>query len=201
MRKWLSVLLSLTLFLAPINTTIVKSNERPVVIALADDTVDVQVPIPMECRVGNRSGSQCVWCSLECLARYHHVEAAMHLTDVHKGTAGSGNVKSVLDSLGVKYQQQQNRDTKFLEDICVKGWGAGVGLNGTHMVNVVHFKDDVVKIIDNSDSSLRIQTWTRAQFIQRFDGWVVTLIPSQSPKPPQSGQPIQLPPRPPSSIR
>jgi hypothetical protein len=166
---------------------------------LDEDMRDVQVPIPMECRVPNRSGDQCVWCSLECLSKYHKIEAGSHLTDTYKNSTDGKEVRRVLDGLSIKYtmQAEGNKDVKILEDACAKGWGASVGLSGVHMVNVVHFKGDVVKVIDNADSTLKIRTWTKDQFFKRWDGWTVILVPPNDKPSTQA----PLPPRPPSSVK
>jgi len=200
MRKW--TFLSLLTFLVavlPLNAQ--PAFDVPSAIVRVDDAEGVQVPIPMSCRVPNRTRYQCVWCSIECLARYHKIPEASHLTDDHKGKTGGGEVRQVLNRLGIKYQQQYegNYDKKLLIDACAKGWGAGVGVNGNHMINLVHYKDGVVKVIDNSDRSLRIQTWTEQQFLQHWDGWVITLVPPGSPG--DGVAPPPLAPRPPSAIR
>jgi hypothetical protein len=143
-------------------------------------TRDIQVFVLKEHRVRNRSGSQCVWCSLECLARLHGIEKASHLTDRYKGTAGPGDVRFVLGSYGVAYQMrvgEQGKDKKFLKVCCENGWGACVGVHGSHMINVVHYRDGIVKVIDNSDPELRVQEWTEQRFLNAWDGWAVTLVP------------------------
>ena len=64
------------------------------------------------------------------------------------------------------------------------------------MINVIHFKDGVVKVIDNSDPTLKVQTWTESYFMRRYDGWAITLVP---PEKPIDNNPMT--PRPPSSIK
>jgi hypothetical protein len=204
MRKRYALILgALLLFFCPISACMPQVAAQVDFSSIFDDTDGVQVPIPMNCRVPNRSGSQCVWCSIECLSKYHKIETTSHLTDKYKHATGGGEVRRVLDSLGVKYtmQSEGNRDTQMLEDACAKGWGAGVGLNGTHMVNIVHFKGDVVKVIDNSDPGLGIRTWSKDQFLNRWDGWVIVMIPPGPPGGQTPGQNLPLAPRPPSSIK
>lgn len=203
MRKWLALLASAFLVFA---TTAAPAYAQPQPIApiqvVQDDTDGVQVPIPMNCRVKNYTGIQCVWSSLSCLARYHNIPAAKNLIDKYKSYAGPGDVRRALDPIGVKYVMNTGTKNKqFLVDYCAKGWGAGIGLNGTHMVTLVHFKDGVVKIIDNSDPSLRIQSMSEDQFMRRWDGWAVVLIPPTPPAPPAPPAPLPLAPRPPSAIK
>lgn len=203
MRKGYALILSVLLLFCPTVARTQVSTQPDLLESLVEpnDTEGVQVPIPMNCRVPNRSGSQCVWCSIECLSKYHKIEVTSHLTDKYKRATGGNEVRRVLDGLGVKYimQAEGNKDTRILEDACSKGWGAGVGLRGTHMVNLVHFKDDTVKIIDNSDSSLKIRTWSKDQFMKAWDGWIVVMIPPNQP----DGQAPNVPlaPRPPSSVK
>jgi hypothetical protein len=138
----------------------------------------IQVHIPKECRIFNRSRSQCVWCSLECLGRKHAIPATYTLTQRYKGTSGPGQAASVLQALGVKYYMQTSNDKKFLITACANGWGACVGLNGAHMINVVHYKDGVVKVIDNQGPhALEVQEWRENYFLSRWDGWAITLVP------------------------
>lgn len=206
-KSFLAFFLSASLFLG-ITVPTLQPLARADIIKAADDTDGVQVPIPANCRVYNRSGSQCVWASLEVLARYHKISELYTLTQKYKHATGGGEVRRVLNGLHIKYimQDEGEYDTQILVDACAKGWGAGVGLHGTHMVNVVHFKDGVVKIIDNSDSSLKIRTLSMNQFLRSWDGWVVVLIPPNPPEPPQKSLPPKVPedelkPRPPSSIK
>jgi len=205
MRKgFLALILGVSLFLG-FAIPVLQVPARADIVKVSDDTDGVQVPIPMSCRVYNRSGSQCVWCSIEVLARYHKIEALYTLTQKYKHATGGGEVSRVLNRLNIKYtmQDEGERNTQILIDACEKGWGAGVGLHGTHMVNVVHFKDGVVKIIDNSDSSLSIRSMSMNQFLRAWDGWVVVLVPPTPPTPPQPPKEPkdELIPRPPSAIK
>jgi hypothetical protein len=130
-------------------------------------------------RTYNRTGVQCVWCSISTLAKYQGITAAANLTDRYKSQSHEGEVRRVLDGLGVKYKMQStgNRDTKILKDACAKRWGAAVGLRGVHMINVVHFEGGQVKTIDNCDSKLSVRTQSEREFLAAWDGWAVVLIP------------------------
>jgi hypothetical protein len=152
------------------------------------DCVGVQVPIPKNCRVYNRSGSQCVWCSLECLARHHNVkelyEGNGRLTKNYTWATGPGEVQRVLNSRysTVKWKQIQNRGQLkgFIKTyVCDKKFGIGLGIPG-HMLNLVHYDEEakIVKIIDNGGPrALQIQDWSMEKFERLADGWAVTVFP------------------------
>lgn len=148
------------------------------------ELIDVQVPIAKEHRQYNYSGSQCVWCSLEALARHHGIANLYDLTDKYKFATGPSYVAGVLTKRGVAFRQSystKQADIEFIREyVTKKGYGVGIGVyNGTHMINLVHFDEEkgIVKIIENGDRSLKIQTWTMAQFNSRFSGWAIALVP------------------------
>jgi hypothetical protein len=162
---------------------IIVSPEKPKILITDPELIGVQVPIPKEFRTYNKSGSQCVWCSLETLARYHKIERLYDLTKKYKHASGPGEVARVLKDRDIKFFQTEKKDISFLEEyVKNRKLGCGVGLNGTHAVNVVHFDKDIVKIIDNSDRSLKIQTWSMKRFISQWDGWAFVLIPDVEEK-------------------
>lgn len=142
-------------------------------------TPDLQCPIAPEMRTYNQTGVQCVWCSLSTLAKYQGIAAACALTDRYKGQSDEGQVRRVLDSLGIRYRMQSagRKDPRILQEACSRRWGACVGLRGQHMINVVHYAEGVVKVIDNSDRTLAIRTLSERDFLALWDGWAVVLIP------------------------
>jgi hypothetical protein len=120
-----------------------------------------------------------VWCSISTLAKYLGIPAAAHLTDRYKGQSHEGEVRRVLDGLGVRYRMQSsgNHDPQILKDACAKRWGACVGLRHRHMVNVVHYADGVVKFINNCDRSLSVRQLSEREFLSQWDGWAIVLLP------------------------
>jgi hypothetical protein len=143
-------------------------------------TPALQVPVAADQRTYNRTGVQCVWCSLATLAKYQgHPSAAQRLTERYKSQAGPGQVRSVLDGLGIRYRMQAtgNKDPQLLKDACAKRWGACVGLRGAHMINVVHYAGGQVGILDNCDRTLSVRMQAEASFLAAWDGWAVVLIP------------------------
>lgn len=151
------------------------------------DCVGVQVPIPKDCRVYNKSGSQCVWCSIECLSRYHGVkdiyEGDRRITKTYTWATGPGEVSRVLKGKypTVKWKQIQNGDTTFIKKyVTDMKLGIAFGIPG-HMLNLVHYDEaaGVVKVIDNGGSkALQVQTWSMSKFRQLWDGWALVVFPN-----------------------
>lgn len=148
------------------------------------ELVGVQVPIAKEDRKFNKSGVQCVWCSLETLGRHNGVPNTYDLTDKYKQATHPGYVAEVLNERGITFKQinaGRFASTRFIREYVVKKkYGVAVGLQGTHMVTLVHYDDDknIVKVIDNGGpDALKIQTWTMEKFNQRFDGWALAIFP------------------------
>ncbi len=152
------------------------------------DCVGVQVPIPKDCRVFNKSGSQCVWCSIECLGRYHKVrelyEGDRRLTLKYTWATGPAEVQRVLSSNypTVKWKQVQSKSElrNFIKTyVTEKKFGVGIGIPG-HMLNLVHYDEQakVVKVIDNcGPKALQVQYWSMDKFDRLADGWVLTVFP------------------------
>jgi hypothetical protein len=143
-------------------------------------TPTLQVPVAADQRTFNQTGVQCVWCSLATLAKYQdHSAAAQKLTERYKSQAGPGQVRAVLDGLGIRYRMQEpgRKDAQVLRDACAKRWGVAVGLRGAHMVNVVHYAGGQVGVLDNCDRTLSVRMQAEAAFLAQWDGWAVVLIP------------------------
>ena len=150
------------------------------------DCVGVQVPIPKNCRVYNKSGSQCVWCSIECLGRYHGVkevyEGDRRLTKTYTWATGPGEVQRVMSGRysTVRWKQITNRDINFIKKyVTEQKLGVGIGIPG-HMLNLVHYDEEarVVKVIDNcGPKALQVQDWTLDRFNRLWDGWALVVFP------------------------
>lgn len=150
--------------------------------------INVQVPIPKDCRVFNKSGSQCVWCSIECLGRYHKVkdlyEGDMRITKYHTWATWSGEVYHVMKTKypNVKWAQISNISElkSFLRKyVAEKKIGVGFTIPG-HMLNMVNYDEEnkTVKVIDNiGPKALEIQEWSMAKFDSLAGGWVLTVFP------------------------
>lgn len=146
---------------------------------------DVQVPIPRSMRVLNTKGC-CVWSSAEVLAYYAELKTLYGITkDVRdggnpytQGGASSGNVKYFFDKKHIKYEMIVDKsNTAFLVRGCkIERRGVAFGIRG-HMLNLVHYDPDtkIVKVIDNADRSLSVQTWSWEKFHRVWSGWAYVI--------------------------
>lgn len=145
-----------------------------------EDLSKVMVPIPMKDRVFNKTGIQCVWCSLECIGRYAEEPKLINLTDSRdcKSYANPSNVNQKLKELKVKFEQTTEKSDRSLiiKSIVKERRGCLFAVPG-HAMTLIHYdeKNDVVKYINNSDSTLSIRTWTMAEFNRRWDGWICVI--------------------------
>lgn len=156
------------------------------------------IEIAQECRVPNRSGSQCAWCALETLGRHHRIPALYGLTQTRHGTTGPGEVARVLGQLGVRHLQNPlgngGNAVHFVKTAGEKGLGCLVGLGHSHAVTCAGIDGDQVIIIDNAGpKALQEQRWTVEQFRARADGWCVVVYPDGHPGPPQQPDDNWLP--------
>lgn len=168
----------------PIVAPVVPPPAPPAPIPPSDpELAGLQVPIPKEMRVFNKSGSQCVWCSAEILGRYHNVLGLSGLTEKYSHATGPREFGRVMTRQNVKFKQVTGQDLDFLDEwVTQKKMGAGIGVNRHHVIVVCHFeRNKLVKIIDNADPSLRVQTWDWPQFTRNFSGWCFVVLPDNSP--------------------
>ena len=142
-----------------------------------EDLTNVMVPIPMEDRVFNRTGIQCVWCSLETCGRYAEESKLINLTDLAdcKSYSSPGNVAFKMKQLKVKYEQTTSKMDRSLiiKSVVNERRGCLFAIPG-HAMTLVHYDEQkgIVKYINNSDRTLKIRTWTMEEFNRRWDGWV-----------------------------
>lgn len=143
---------------------------------------ETMVPIPIEDRVFNRTGIQCVWASVECLGRYADEPKLIGLTDHPdcKSYASPSSLAVKLKKLDVKFEQTTNRLDKSLifKSVVKDRRGCLFAIPG-HAMTLVHYDEvgGIVKYINNSDKSLKIRTWTLKEFNQRWDGWICVVYP------------------------
>lgn len=142
-----------------------------------EDLSSVMVPIPMKDRVFNKTGIQCVWASLECIGRYAGEGRLSDLTslpDCKSYSSPSGAARK-LRELGVRFEQTVSRGNRSLIKKAVVKEKRGVLFDiPGHAMVLVHYDEEkgIVKYINNSDSSLKIRTWSMEEFNRRWDGWV-----------------------------
>jgi hypothetical protein len=164
-------------------------NPKPIPPKMVEpDCIGVQVPISKANRIYNKSGSQCVWVSIETLARHNGVK------DIYEGDAciskhytwatGPGEVSKVLNSKysNVKWKHIDSRSQlkPFVKRYVTElKFGVGLAIPG-HMLTLIHYDESagVVKVIDNSGSkSLQVQEWSMDKFDRLADGWVLVIFP------------------------
>lgn len=144
---------------------------------------NIQCPIPMSDRVRNYTGIQCVWSSIEMLGRWAEEPKLMDppitsRTDCKSYSSPSLAAKR-LNQLNVKFEQSYDNRAEGLQLIkkaMAEGRGCLWGVPGHAMV-LVHYDEatDTVKWVDNSDSSLKVQTTTVDRFKKRWDSWVLVI--------------------------
>lgn len=141
---------------------------------------NVMVPIPMEDRVFNKTGIQCVWASIECLGRYAEEPKLTSMTKDKdcKGYASPSSLSSKLKKLNVKFEQTTSRSDRSLiiKSVVKERRGCLFAVPGHAMV-LVHYDEEkgIIKYINNSDKSLKVRTWTMKEFNQRWDGWICVI--------------------------
>lgn len=144
---------------------------------------EIQCPIPMKDRVKNGTGIQCVWASIEMIGRWAEEPKLMDPPLTSRGEcksyASPQSADKVLTSLNVKFEQSHGNRQEglaLIKKAMAEGRGALFGVPGHAMV-LIHFdeKNDVVKWVDNSDHSLKIQTMTVEKFNKRWDSWVLVV--------------------------
>ena len=144
-----------------------------------------EVNIDPECRMKNRPPGRCGWCAVETLGRHHHIKILYGLVEDHATTADPEDLTALLDKVKVRYKLQNrgDLDTEVLRKACADGLGAVVGFRplhegaGGHIVTLVEFTDDTVKVIDPNDQDGRVRTLPRERFLHWWDGFTIVLQP------------------------
>jgi hypothetical protein len=145
-----------------------------------EDLADVMVPIPMKDRVPNYTGIQCVWVSIEALGRYAEEPKLIGLNKDPecKSYSGPSSAARKLKQLGVKFEQTTSKSDRSLiiKSVVKERRGCLFAVPGHAMV-LVHYDEEkgIVKYFNNSDSTLKIRTWTMDEFNKRWDGWILAI--------------------------
>jgi hypothetical protein len=145
-----------------------------------DDLSDVMVPIPLKDRVFNKTGIQCVWCSLETLGRYAEEPKLIGMTELSdfKRYSSPSIASRKLNELKVKFEQTNSKSdhSLIIKSVVKEKRGCLFAIPG-HAMTLVHYDEEkgIVKYINNSDSSLKIRTWTIEEFNHRWDGWICVI--------------------------
>jgi hypothetical protein len=138
----------------------------------------------------NRPPGRCGWCAVETLARHHRIQCLFGLVEDHASTANPGDLLAVLDSHHVRYHYQRRGDlnTAILRSSCAEGLGAVVGFRplqpgaGGHIVTLVDFTAENVKLIDPNDQDVRVRTMPTERFLHWWDGFTLVLQPERTAK-------------------
>jgi len=160
------------------------------VVLLLPCAARAEVNIDPDCRMTNRPPGRCGWCAVETLARHHRIKSLFGLVDDHASTANPEDLTAVLDKVKVRYtlQQRGTQDRDLLRKACVEGLGAVVGFRplqeggGGHIVTIVDFTSDTVKVIDPNDQDRRVRTMPTERFLYWWDGFTLILQPERATK-------------------
>lgn len=168
-----------------IGPKVVNYTYRSAPIPEAEELEGLQVPVPRDCRILNTKGN-CVWCSLELLARYAEYKELYNITKNVRdggdprcqGGSSPSPVRRFLEAEKIKYEMITNGDRSFLEKYCkVQRRGVAFDIPG-HMLNLVHYDPEtkIIKVIDNADRSLSVQTWSWEKFHRLWGGWAYVIF-------------------------
>jgi hypothetical protein len=167
-------------------------NNAPIQYEMAATTVTItptknriQCPIPLNDRVINRTGKQCVYAAIETLGRWANEPKLMSppLTSRPEcqGVSNPYDVSDILNKLKVRYRQiylDQVAGRELLLKAMKEGRGALFGVKGKtegHAMVMVHYDENTIMYIDNSDKNLRINSMSTEQFNANWDRWVVVI--------------------------
>jgi hypothetical protein len=145
-----------------------------------------EVKIPAACRVKNRPPGRCGWCALETLARHLGLQAMYGLTEKHPSLCSPQSLEECLTNAGISYRIQYpgRRREDILRYAIRAELGAAVGLRepypgaDKHIVTLVDFGDDAVKVIDSDDAECRTRQMSMDRFLRWWDGFALVLEPA-----------------------
>jgi len=143
-----------------------------------------EVKIDPRCRMRNRPPGRCGWCAVETLARHHQIKALYGLTEDNPTVCDPEDLEDALEDAGVRYRIQypgDNSRTAILRYAIKENLGAAVGFRelypgaGGHIVTLVDFGPDYVKVIDSADREYRVRTMDIDRFFYWWDGFALVL--------------------------
>lgn len=146
-------------------------------------SAQAQINIALKHRVRNQPEGRCAWCALETLARYHGFKALHGLAERHSTRATLADLEAVLDDAHLDYRVQDvgSRSTTILRYAIREKLGAMVGFRelvpgqGPHMVTLIDFTPDEVRVIDSNDADGRVRTMSMKRFLSWWDGFALVL--------------------------
>jgi hypothetical protein len=147
------------------------------------DIESLQCPIPIENRVKNYTGVQCVYSSIEMLGRWAEEPKLINPPITSRSDCKSYSSPKVaaerLNRLGVKFEQSWGDKKKGIELIkksMREGRGCLWDVPG-HAMALVHYSESENRVcwVDNADYKLRIQETTIGKFKERWNSWVLVI--------------------------
>lgn len=150
---------------------------------LVPSVAAAEVQITAVCRIPNRPPGRCGWCALETLARHHGIEALFGLTESYACMASPSDLEAALTERGVRYRVQYpgSRNKAILHRAVREGRGAAVGFRelipgkGGHIVTLIDFGEDWVRVIDPNDQDRRTRSMSLERFLYWWDGFALIL--------------------------
>jgi hypothetical protein len=156
---------------------------RPLICFLLPSVALAEVRIPSECRVANLPPGRCGWCAVETLARHLHISSLYGITAKHPDSSRPRDLEAALTATGVKYRIQSRgcTDAGILETAISEDLGVVVGFRPWvsggrgHVVTLVDFNKQRVRILDPNDKTGRARTMDVDAFLERWDGFALVL--------------------------
>jgi len=155
-----------------------------------EEPENIQVPIPKKDRIFNRTGTQCVWVSLETVGRWAEepklVDPPISSRPECQSYANPSSVHRVLTKLGVKFEQTTSGLSSamaMMKKATESGRGCVFTIPG-HAMTMLHFDEakDEVKWVDNVDRTLKVQTTKISTYKRYWDTWVIIIYPDNEDK-------------------
>jgi ABC-type bacteriocin/lantibiotic exporter with double-glycine peptidase domain len=142
-----------------------------------------EVKIDPSCRVKNQPPGRCGWCAVETLARHHKIKILYGITEKNATRTDPDDLEEALTKLGVSYRVQHpgTFTRTILQDAIKRNLGAVIGFRelypgaGGHIVTLVDFGPNEVRVIDSNDEDRRTRTMSLERFLFWWDGFALVL--------------------------
>lgn len=139
---------------------------------------DLYCEVQEKNRINNNTGSQCVFSSIELVGRTIGETKLYNITKLPQcqGLAGPGDVKRLLDSLDVKFEQSNNKEKgrELIKEAMKIGYPVVWGMGGFHALSLVHYDEiaNRVHYIDNVGPKT-VKICSVEKFNKMWDGWII----------------------------
>lgn len=159
----------------------------------AQEAAEIHAPIAQEDRIFNHTNVNCVFCSVEMMARRAKETRLYGISSQYIGPCSMQQLINLLIGRNIRFKishhgsisESAKRDFLLLPCKYEKR-GVVVGVdNRTHVVNLVHY-DDITKtvmIIENGDKDLKVQQMDWDEFHRRWDGYAIIIYAKNDPFP------------------